>query len=171
MHTTVTIVFLAIVGSVNVMVNAAISGTNGAGTSPSQRYQITAAQAQRVIDAAAKKAENLGQPMNLAVVDFSGYLVAFLRMDNGWPGSVDISIKKARTCSLFYGFTSAGLYNNSQPGGALYGIQETNGGLVVFGGGLPIYRQGKMIGAFGVSGGSVEEDVEVATAGVNVFNN
>ena len=170
MYTSTIIVFLAFAGSASVVVNGAIHGTNGAGTHPAQRHQITQSQAQMVIDAAVKEAKKIGQPMNLAVVDFSGYLVAFQRMDNAWPGSVDVSIKKAKTSSLFYGFTTASLYNSTQPGGSLYGLEETNGGLIVFGGGLPIYLKKIMIGAFGVSGGSVDQDVEVANAGVNVFN-
>ena len=94
-------------------------------------------------------------------------LVAFLRVDNAYPGSIDISQKKARTVALFNGaFPSAGLYNNSQPGMPLYGIEETNGGLIVFGGGVPIFSEGYFIGAVGVSGGSVDQDIQVATAGV-----
>jgi len=88
-------------------------------------------------------------------------------MDNAYPGSIDISIKKARTSVLFNGLTSASLYNSSQPGGSLFGIEETNGGLVVFGGGLPLYKDGFLLGAIGVSGGTVPQDVEVAQAGVD----
>lgn len=87
-------------------------------------------------------------------------------MDGAFPGSIDISTKKARTVALTNGIPSAGLYESAQPGQALYGIQETNGGLVVFGGGLPVYFDGVLIGAVGVSGGSVDQDVRVATAGV-----
>ena len=91
-------------------------------------------------------------------------------MDNAYPGSIDVSLKKAKTCALFYGFTTAGLYNVTQPGGPAYGLEETNGGLIAFGGGLPIYKSKILIGSFGVSGGSVDQDVAVANAGVNVFN-
>lgn len=95
-------------------------------------------------------------------------LVGFLRVDNAYPGSIDIAQKKAKTVALFNGaFPSAGLYNNSQPGASLYGIQETNDVLVVFGGGVPIFADGYFIGAVGVSGGSVDQDVQIATAGVN----
>lgn len=87
-------------------------------------------------------------------------------MDNAFPGSIDISLKKARTAVLFNGLSSGDLYDGSQPGQALYGIEETNGGLVVFGGGFPVYYDGKLIGGVGVSGGSVAQDVKVATAGV-----
>jgi uncharacterized protein GlcG (DUF336 family) len=90
-----------------------------------------------------------------------------LRLDNAYPGSIDIAQKKARTVALFNGaFPTSGLYNNSQPGGSLYGIEETNGGLVVFGGGVPIFANGYFIGAVGVSGGSVDQDEQIATAGV-----
>lgn len=89
-------------------------------------------------------------------------------MDNALIGSIDISTKKAKTVALFNGIPSGAFYDLVQPGagGSVYGIEQTNGGLVVFGGGLPIYLDGKLIGAVGVSGGSVAQDVRVATAGV-----
>jgi len=90
-------------------------------------------------------------------------------MDNSFLGSVDIAIKKARTVVLFNGMPSDGMLTASQPGGPVWGIQETNGGLVTFGGGVPVYVAGKMVGAVGVSGGSVPQDVEVARAGVAVL--
>lgn len=103
-------------------------------------------------------------PNDIAVLDPSSQLVAFLRMDNAYLGSVDISIKKAKTVTYFNGlFPSYGLLNRSQPGGDLYGIQETNGGLVVFGGGQPIFdSDGYFIGAVGVSGGTVQQDIDTA---------
>ncbi|KAK3080156.1 hypothetical protein LTS18_002975, partial [Coniosporium uncinatum] len=119
-----------------------------------------------IITAAAANASSINVPQNIAVVDPVGLLVAFLRMDNAYPGSIDISIKKARTAVLFNGVSSMGLYNASQPGAPLYGIEETNGGLVVFGGGLPVYLNGFLIGGVGVSGGTVPQDVEVAQAGL-----
>jgi uncharacterized protein GlcG (DUF336 family) len=115
--------------------HAQINGTNGIGSTPSQRYVVSSTQAFLVIQAAANSAASIGVPQNIAVVDPSGLLVAFYRMDNAYIGSIDISQKKARTAVLFNGITSAKLYNASQPGGSLYGIEETNGGLVVFGGG------------------------------------
>jgi len=78
-------------------------------------------------------------------------------------------MKKARTVALFGGIPSIGFYNASQPGQPLYGIQETNGGLIVFGGGVPIYVNNHLIGAVGVSGGSVDQDISIATAGVNAI--
>lgn len=106
-------------------------------------------------------------PNNIAVLDPSSNLVAFLRMDNAYLGSVDISMKKAKTVTSFNGlFPSYGLLNRSQPGGDLFGIEQTNGGLVVFGGGQPIYDgDGYWIGAVGVSGGTVEQDIGTAVAG------
>lgn len=114
---------------------AQINGTNGIGTTPAQRSVISADQAYKIIQAAVTNATAIGIPQNVAVVDPSGILIAFLHMDNAYIGSIDISQKKARTAVLFNGIPSAGLYDSSQPGAALYGIQETNGGLVVFGGG------------------------------------
>lgn len=85
-------------------------------------------------------------------------------MDNAYLGSVDISMKKAKTVTYFNGlFPSYGLFNRSQPGGDLFGIEQTNGGLVVFGGGQPIFDpNGYFIGAVGVSGGTVQQDIDTA---------
>lgn len=132
--------------------------TNGWGSTPSQRHYINATQALTVINAAI---EHSSVPNDIAVLDPSSQLVAFLRMDNAYLGSVDISIKKAKTVTYFNGqFPSYGLLNRSQPGGDLFGIEQTNGGLVVFGGGQPIYDyDGYFIGAVGVSGGTVAQDV------------
>lgn len=127
---------------------------------------LTAAQAQKVIAAALKKAEVQGIPMNIAIVDAGGNLKAFHRMDGAFLGSIDISIGKARTARYFnmstFDFGAA-----SQPGQELYGIEVTNGNLVIFGGGeLLRDAKGVIIGAIGVSGGSVAEDMNVAKAGV-----
>lgn len=94
---------------------------NGIGSLPAQRYTISAAQALKVIAAAQASAEKI-IPQNIAVVDPSGLLIAFLHMDDAYLGSIDISIKKARTSVLFNGIASSDLYNSSQPGGALYGM-------------------------------------------------
>jgi uncharacterized protein GlcG (DUF336 family) len=109
--------------------------TNGLGSTPTDRHYVTASQAQTIIQGAATNATSLKVPENIAVVDPSGLLVAFLRMDNAWAGSVDIAIKKARTAVLVNGMPSGGLYKPAQPAQALYGIERTNDGLVVFGGG------------------------------------
>jgi len=134
---------------------------------PLQRSYISASQAQTVVTSAAANATATNITQNIAVVDPSGFLVAFLRMDNAFLGSIDMAQKKARTAVLFSGlFSSADLYDQAQPGAPLYGIEQTNGGLVVFGGGVPIFLEGQLIGGVGVSGGSVEQDVQVARAGV-----
>jgi len=126
-----------------ISVTLAQSTLNGIGSTPMQRHYIDADQATAVIAAARASAASISVPQNIAVIDPSGLLVGFLRMDNAYPGSIDISMKKARTSVLFNGIPSDGLFNSSMPGMALYGIEETNGGLVVFGGGLPIYQDGE----------------------------
>lgn len=143
---------------------------NNLGSTPTQRGVINSAQALRAISVAAAHASNISVAENIAIVDPSGNLVAFLKQDNAWPAAFDIANKKAKTVAGFNGaFTSAGLYNGSQPGGPFFGLENTNGGLVVFGGGLPIFVDNRFIGAIGVSGGSVEQDVEVATAGAKAI--
>jgi uncharacterized protein GlcG (DUF336 family) len=121
--------------------------------------------AQKVIDAAIVKATEIGQPMNIAVVDDGGHLIAFVRMDGAIKASIDISIRKART-SIMMNLPTSALTAVSQPGAELYGLEQTSGGLVIFGGGLLLESQGTVIGAIGVSAGSVEQDVSVAEAGV-----
>ena len=121
--------------------------------------------ARRVIAAAEKKAREIGQPMNIAVADGGGNLVAHVRMDGAWLGSIDISIKKARTARYFDMPTGA-IGQLSQPGGPLYNIEHSNGGLITFPGGIPLKAEnGTVIGAIGVSGSTVEHDDEVARAG------
>ncbi|KAH0370353.1 DUF336-domain-containing protein, partial [Aureobasidium melanogenum] len=140
--------------------------TNRIGSTPAQRHVISATQAQGVLNAAAKCAETV-TPQCIAICDPSGLLVAFLRMDNAYPGSIDLSIKKARTTVLFNGLPSGVVYDLAQPGAPFYGIQETNGGLVVFGGSLPLYKDNFLLGSIGVSGGSPDQDLQVAQAGVD----
>jgi uncharacterized protein GlcG (DUF336 family) len=110
------------------------------------------------------KATEMGVAMNIAVVDAGGHLLHFSRMEDAWLGSIDIALKKAKTAVLFT-MPSAAIGELSQPGGSLYNIELTNGGLVSFGGGLLITgANGRAIGAVGVSGGQVSEDVAVAEA-------
>ncbi|KAK5100783.1 hypothetical protein LTR70_001315 [Exophiala xenobiotica] len=149
---------------------ASASNNNYLGVSPAQRHVVNATQAQQVVDAAVQEAMSIPQPQNIAVTDPAGFLVAFHRMDSAFPASIDISMKKARTVALFNGaMTTAQWYNISQPGASLYGIQETNGGLVVFGGGVPLVVNGIFIGAVGVSGGTTDQDVQVANAGARAI--
>ncbi|MEH3061541.1 MAG: heme-binding protein [Methylobacterium radiotolerans] len=120
--------------------------------------------AQAVLEAAVSKANEIGQPMNVAVVDDGGHLVAFVRMDGAIKASVDISIRKART-SVMMNLPTSALMHLVQPGGELYGLEHTSGGMVVFGGGVLLLSGDRVIGAIGVSAGSVEQDVTVAEAG------
>ncbi|CDQ47411.1 MULTISPECIES: GlcG/HbpS family heme-binding protein [Mycolicibacterium] len=121
--------------------------------------------AQAVLEAAIAKAHEIGQPMNIAVVDDGGHLIAFARMDGAIKASIDISTRKARTSILMNAPTSA-LMPLAQPGAELYGLEQTSGGLVIFGGGIPLVVDDVVVGAIGVSAGSVEQDVTVAEAGV-----
>lgn len=131
---------------------------------------ITLAQAQKVMAGALAFAEKQGVPMNIAIVDAGGNLKEFCRMDGAFLGSIDISAKKAKT-ARYFNMSSAELGAVSGPGQELYGIETTNGGLVVFGGGeLLKNRDGVIIGAIGVSGGSVAEDTKVAQAGAEALN-
>jgi uncharacterized protein GlcG (DUF336 family) len=130
---------------------------------------LTLETARRIIAAAEKKAAEIGQPMNIAVADAGGNLVAHVRMDNAWIGSVDISIKKAWTSRAF-DITTKDLAANSQSGDQFFGIHASNDGRVmIFAGGIPLKKDGKVIGAIGVSGGSGEQDHAVAEAGAAVL--
>jgi uncharacterized protein GlcG (DUF336 family) len=130
---------------------------------------ITLEQAREVVDAAAAKADEIGVPMNIAVVDAGNNLTAFARQDGAWLGSIDIAQNKAYTARAF-DMTSAELGAEAQPGKSLYGIEASNDGkLIVFGGGIPLKDGDEVVGAIGVSGGTVDQDVEVAEAGVEAF--
>ncbi len=131
---------------------------------------ITLKQAQLALNAAHEKAQDMGVKMNIAVVDAGANLVAFLRMDDAWLGSLDISIKKAKT-ARFFDMPTGELGKLSQPGKPLFGIEHSNEGLITFPGGIPIMGDGgKVMGAIGVSGSTVEDDHKVAQAGVQALN-
>jgi uncharacterized protein GlcG (DUF336 family) len=126
---------------------------------------VTLTEARAIIDAAEKRAGEIGQPMNIAVVDSGGNLVSHARMDGAWIGSIDISINKAFTARAF-DIQTKDLGDNSQPNQQFYGIHASNGGrIMIFAGGLPLSRDGQVVGAVGVSGGSGEQDQTVAEAG------
>lgn len=128
---------------------------------------ITLKQAEKVIEAAKAASVSLDTKMNIAVVDAGANLVAFARMDGAWLGSLDISIKKAKTARYFDMDTGI-IGGLSQPGQPLYNIEHSNNGLITFPGGVPIKdADGTIIGAVGVSGSSVENDHTVADAGAN----
>jgi uncharacterized protein GlcG (DUF336 family) len=130
---------------------------------------ITLADARRIIAAAEKEAEQQKQPMNIAVADAGGNLIAHVRMDGAWMGSIDISIKKAWTSRAF-DIATKDLAPFAQPGADFFGIHASNDGKVmIFAGGVPLKRDGKVVGAVGVSGGSGKQDHAVAEAGAKAF--
>ncbi|MCU1232371.1 MAG: hypothetical protein JWP63_338 [Candidatus Solibacter sp.] len=130
---------------------------------------VTLADARRVIAAAEKKAQEIGQPMNIAVVDAGGNLVAHVRMDKAWIGSVDIAINKAWTSRAFDIPTKA-LAELSQSGDQFFGIHVSNHGRVmIFAGGIPLKRGDEVVGGIGVSGGMGKQDQAVAEAGAAAF--
>jgi len=131
---------------------------------------VTLNDAMKIIGAAEKKAAAIGQPMNVAVADEGGNLVAHVRMDGAWLGSIDISIKKAFTAPAF-DIATKDLAPLAQPGADFFGIEASNGGRVmIFAGGIPLKRAGKVVGAIGVSGGSGAQDQAVAEAGAAAFD-
>jgi uncharacterized protein GlcG (DUF336 family) len=130
---------------------------------------VTLEDARRVISAGEKKALEIGQPMNIAVVDAGGNLQSHARMDGAWIGSIDISINKAFTSRAFDIETKA-LGESSQPGGQFFGIHASNHGrIMIFAGGVPLKRAGKVVGAVGVSGGAGAQDQAVAEAAAAAF--
>jgi len=130
---------------------------------------ITLADARRIIAAAEKEAEQIGQPMNIAVVDAGGNLVAHVRMDKAWIGSVEISINKAWTSRAF-DIATKDLAGLSQSGDQFFGIHASNHGRVmIFAGGIPLKKGDEVVGGVGVSGGSGAQDHAVAEAAVRAL--
>ena len=126
--------------------------------------------ARKIIAAAEKKASEIGQPMNIAVVDEGGNLVSHVRMDGAWIGSIDISINKAFTSRAF-DISTKDLAQHSQSGGQFFGIHVSNHGrIMIFAGGIPLKQGNKVIGAIGVSGGSGDQDHSVAEAGAAIVS-
>lgn len=126
---------------------------------------LTLSDARTIIAAAEVEADRIGQPMNIAVVDAGGNLIAHVRQDGAWIGSIDISISKAWTARAF-DIQTKDLGDNAQPTQQFFGIHTTNGGRVaIFAGGVPLRRDGVVVGGLGVSGGSGEQDQAVAEAG------
>lgn len=130
---------------------------------------LTHEEALKVLLAAKKESEKLGVLENIAVVDAGANLKAFIRMDGSFLGSIDIAVKKAKT-SRYFNMASGDLGKLSQPGGIVYNIELSNGGLMTFPGGVPIKDEnGNIIGAIGVSGGTIEQDHDIATVGANAI--
>ena len=123
----------------------------------------------QAVNAGLKKSNELGTKMNIAVVDRGGNLVAFAREDGAWVGSVDISVKKAKTAT-FFDMETQEIGKLSQPGGSLYNIEHSNNGLITFPGGAPLTApDGTILGGVGVSGSTVEDDKVVADAAAEGF--
>jgi uncharacterized protein GlcG (DUF336 family) len=143
--------------------------TNDGGRAHPPARAVTLSAAQAVVEAARAKATQIGVPMNIAVIDEGSNLVAFARMDDAWLGSIDIAQSKAYTARAF-DMPTKDLAPLVQPGGPLYGIEASNHGhVIVFAGGIPLFSGDRVVGAIGVSGGSVEQDQEVAEAGAAAF--
>lgn len=159
---------LSTILSLSIMMLAGIPALAG-GPVKTLPGDITLAQAQKILAAALVKAEAIKVPMNIAIVDAGGNLKAFYRQEDAFIGSIDISIKKAVTARYFNMPTRA-LGAASQVGKSLYGIEVSNNGLILFAGGVPLVdSKNVIIGAIGVSGGSVDEDESVAMAGAAVI--
>jgi uncharacterized protein GlcG (DUF336 family) len=130
---------------------------------------ITLEQARTIIAASETKARQIGVPVNITVLDAGAHLKAFSRMDGAVLGSIDVAMGKARTAVLFE-TTSEGVWEYCKPGAPAPGLSASNGGLMTFAGGIPIRDpSGSMVGAIGVSGGSVPQDCEIAKAGADAF--
>ncbi len=130
---------------------------------------ITLEQAHLISKAAFDKATQIKTKMDIAIVDAGGNLKSFARMDGAWLGSIDISIKKAKT-ARFFDMNTGDIGQLSQPGGPLYQIEVSNNGLITFPGGIPLKASdGTVIGAIGVSGSTVENDHTVAQAGADAL--
>ena len=138
-------------------------------TNSSEARTVALDDARRALDGAIAKATQIGVPMNVAIVDAGGNLLAFARMDDAWLGSIDIAQNKAYTARAF-DMPTKDLAPLALPDGPLYGIEASNHGrLIVFAGGIPLTSAGRVVGAIGVSGGTVEQDQAVAEAGEAAF--
>jgi len=147
-----------------IVLQGSLSKTGGQ-AAPLATKDMSLEQAHKVLEAAIKKSDEIKTKMDIAVVDAGGNLKAFARQDGAWLGSIDISIKKAKT-ARYFDMPTGEIGKLSQPGGPLYQIEVSNGGLITFPGGVPIKdADGTIIGAVGVSGSVVENDHTVATAG------
>jgi uncharacterized protein GlcG (DUF336 family) len=133
---------------------------------PRTYNSLTLEDSKHMLSAAEAKATSLGIAYNIAVVDAGGHLLAFIRQEGALIGSIDLAIDKAVTARIFDKPTSE-LAALAQSGKPLFGIQESNAGkVVIFGGGIPVALDGKIIGAVGCSAGTVEQDIEVAEAAI-----
>jgi uncharacterized protein GlcG (DUF336 family) len=131
--------------------------------------RIDTDQARRIVGAGETRAAAMGVPVVVAVLDAGAWLKALSRMDGAVAASIDIAIGKARTAVLFE-IRSEAVWEYCKPGAPAQGLQSTNGGLVTFAGGIPLKgRDGRLLGAVGVSGGAVAQDLEIAEAAAAAF--
>lgn len=136
---------------------------------PVATKRVTLDAAQAVTAAARQQAQEIGVPMNMAVVDDGNNLVTFARMDGAWLGSIDIAHGKAYTARAF-DMGTEDLAPLCQPGQPLFGIHASNQGrIIIFPGGVPLKADGTVVGAIGISGGNVDQDQQVAEAGAAAF--
>lgn len=125
--------------------------------------------AEQMLRAAIQKAQGLGVAVHVAILDPGAHLKAFVRMDGAVLGSLDIALKKAKTAVLFEA-NSEVVWDYAKPGAPAPGLELTNGMLATFAGGMPITSaKGELLGAIGVSGGTVPQDFEIATAGIAAY--
>lgn len=128
--------------------------------------RLTSSDARAAIAAGEARAAELGVPVNIAVLDDGTHLKAFSRMDGAVLGSIDVAMGKARTAVLFQTSSDA-VWDYCKPGAPAPGLDRSNGGLMTFAGGIPLKTaDGTVIGAIGVSGGAVSQDLEIAEAAV-----
>jgi uncharacterized protein GlcG (DUF336 family) len=131
--------------------------------------KLTSCQTRGVIEAAEAKASAIGVPVIIAVLDAGVQLKGFSRMDGALLASIDIAMKKARTAALFE-CNSEAVWEFCKPGAPAHGLEFTNDGLAPFAGGIPLKdADGELIGAVGVSGGTVWQDLEIAQAAASAF--
>jgi uncharacterized protein GlcG (DUF336 family) len=127
---------------------------------------LSLALAEQALLAARARATKIGVAASIVICDSAGHLKAFARMDRAWLGSIDVALRKARTSVLFEAETQA-IWEVSKPGAQAHGLEDTNGGLVTFAGGIPFRAQdGPLLGSVGVSGGQVSQDYEIAQAAI-----
>jgi uncharacterized protein GlcG (DUF336 family) len=133
------------------------------------KTSVTLDQAHAIIEAARTKADDIGVPMNIAVVDAGNNLTAFTRMDGAWLGSIDIAQSKAYTARAF-DMPTRDLAEMAQPGQPLFGIEGSNQSVIIFAGGIPLTDAKTVVGAVGVSGGTPDQDHEVCEAAVAAYS-
>ena len=131
--------------------------------------RLTLRGARLMMAAAVRKAQSFGVPMDIAVVDDAGHLLVFNRMDGAKLSSIDIAVSKAWTAACSRRATHE-YAEIAGPGRPAFGIHVSNNGrFMIVGGGLPVHVDGQIVGGIGCSSGTIQQDREVAMAGINVL--